>query len=309
MRIATIDVGTNTGMLFIAEVAGDGTLVPLHEARRFIRLGEGVDAARRVSEAAMHRLRAVLLEYKVLAATFGVTEIVIGATSASRDAVNQDALIDFVWRETGLHYEILSGAEEATWSFRGALSALDGLDGPCAVIDIGGGSTEIVVGEAMGAITARHSLDIGSVRLTERFFSQQPPRRREVARAVAFMTDTLDDAALPLRAALPLVSAAETPLLLALVHQGGMTWDDLGTPHVTITAATVQDWRRRLLTMTYDEVLALNPSLMQGRADVFPAAVLLFDTVLQVYGFPTCRVSPRSLRHGLALRYLAQHME
>ena len=304
MRIAAIDVGTNTALLLVAEVTAEGALVPLLEARRFIRLGEGVDAARRVGPAAMQRLRTALLEYQELARRHHATEIVIGATSASRDAQNQAELIDFVRRETGLRYEVLSGMEEATWSFRGALSAVDDLDGACAVIDIGGGSTEIVVGAATGTITACHSLDVGSVRLRERFFARQPPALEAVARAEAFITHTLDDASIPLDATIPLISAAETPLLVALVDRGVSAWDDLGTATVTLSADRVRRWRERLLAMPYDAVMVLSPTLMAGRADVFPAAVLLFDTVLRHFGLTTCRVSPRSLRHGLALRAL-----
>ncbi len=307
MRIAAIDVGTNTALLLVAEVAQDGTLVPLCQAQRFIRLGEGVDATRRVSKPAMQRLRTALLEYRALAQTYGVAEIIVGATSASRDAQNQAALVEFVHRETGLRYEILSGLEEATWSFRGALSALDGLGGSCAVIDIGGGSTEIVVGEATGRIAARHSLDVGSIRLTERFFSNQPPTLFEIERAEAFITHALDEAAISLDATIPLISAAETPLLLALVDRGVSSWNELDPAPVTLDADVVHRWRERLLAMTYNDVLALNPSLMTGRADVFPAAVLLFDTVLRHFGLSTCRVSPRSLRHGLALRFVARH--
>ncbi|MCH8962270.1 MAG: exopolyphosphatase, partial [Bacteroidetes bacterium] len=203
--------------------------------------------------------------------------------------------------------EILTGMEEATWSFRGALSALDGLDGPCAVIDIGGGSTELVVGETAGRITSRHSLDVGSVRLMERFFANQPPAVPEIERAEAFITRALDDAAIPLDATIPLISAAETPLLLALVDRDVSSWNELGSS--TLSARVVHRWRKRLLAMNHDEVLTLNPTLMTGRADVFPAAVLLFDTVLQHFGLSTCRVSPRSLRHGLVLRFVARVME
>lgn len=303
MRIAAIDVGTNTGMLLIAEVAEDGTLEPLHEARRYIRLGEGVDATRRVTGAAMQRLRTVLLEYQAMAAAYGVEDVVVGATSASRDAENRDELIDFVYKETGLHYEVLSGPDEATWSFRGALSALHDLEGPCAVIDIGGGSTEIVVGTAAGTITSQHSLDVGSVRLMERFFPDQPPQPSDVAKAEAFILRALEEAAIPIRESVPLISAAETPLIVALVDRGVSSWEELAAPRVTLETHTVHGWRTRLLTMSRDEVLALNPHLMEGRDDVFPAAVLLFDTVLTYFNLSTCRISPRSLRHGLALRF------
>jgi len=308
MRIVSIDVGTNTAFLLVADVEPGGRLVSVYEARRFIRLGEGVDASRQVSAAAMQRLRAALLEYKTLARDYDAEAVVVGATSASRDAGNRAALIDFVRRETGLQYEVLSGLEEAALSFRGALSAIDGLDGPCAVMDIGGGSTESVVCEATGGITARHSLDVGSVRLTERFFAGQPPADKAVRRAEAFVTRTLNAAAIPLDAAIPLISAAETPLLVALLDRGVSSWGNLGTDDVTLTAGTVRRWRERLLAMPYDAVLALDPTLMEGRADVAPAAVLLFDTVMRHFGLAACRVSPRSLRHGLALRYAAQRV-
>lgn len=306
MRLAAIDVGTNTAMLLVAEIGAGSALVPLHETQRFIRLGEGVDAARRVTAAAMLRLRAALLEYQDIAREYDVEAVVVGATSASRDAKNQVELIDFVRRETGLHYEILSGEEEAALSFRGALSAIDDLDGPCAVIDVGGGSTEIVVGQAGGGITARHSLDVGSVRLTERFFADQPPSPEAVARAEAFITRALDDAALPLDASTPLIAAAETPLLVALLDRGVSSWGELSGAAVTLPAGVVHRWRARLLALPYDAVLAIDPTLMTGRADVAPAAVLLFDTVLRYFGLAQCRVSPRSLRHGLALHYAAR---
>jgi len=305
MRIATIDVGTNTALLLVAEVGDDGAMVPVFEAHRFVRLGEGVDATRRVGAPAMQRLREALLAYRETARAYGAVEIVVGATSASRDAQNRDELVDFVRRETGLRYEILSGPEEALWSFRGALSGIDAPEGPCAVIDIGGGSTEIVIGETAGNLRACHSLDVGSVRLTERFFTAQPPDASEVDRAEAFIRHLLTEAALPFDAAIPLISAAETPLLVALVDRGKASWKALGTAPVALDAGTVHRWRRRLLTMTYEDVLRLDADLMEGRADVFPAAVLLFDAVLRHFGLAKCRVSPHSLRHGLALRFIA----
>jgi exopolyphosphatase/guanosine-5'-triphosphate,3'-diphosphate pyrophosphatase len=309
MTIATIDVGTNTALLLVAEIDAEGVLAPVYEARRFVRLGEGVDASRRISAAAMQRLRAALLDYCALARAYEADAIIVGATSASRDAQNKDEVIDFVRRETGLRYEVLSGLEEASWSFRGALSALDDFQGPCAVIDIGGGSTEIVVGDAAGGIAAGHSLDVGSVRLTERYFAGQPPAREAVERAEAFIVHALREAALPLHPAIPLISAAETPLLVALVDRGVSSWDELGRADVVLAAAAVHRWRERLLTMTYDAVMALDPALLAGRADVFPAAVLLFDTVLRHFGLDACRVSPRSLRHGLALRYATRRAQ
>ncbi len=306
LKIAAIDVGTNTALLLVAEVAG-GAMTPLCEAECFVRLGEGVDAAGYVTEAAMRRLRAALLAYRAVAEDFGATEIVVGATSASRDARNQADLIDFVRRETGLRYEILSGEDEATWSFLGGLSAFDDWQGPCAVIDVGGGSTEIAVGDRAAGVAFRRSLPLGSVRLTERCFSKLPPDPAESAHCEAIVRRTLSAADLPLDDALPLVGVDGTVVSLALLHAGASTWDELGTENVVLSAADVHAWRRRLLAMPREEILALNPAVMAGRADVFPAGVLLLDLIMQHGGASACRVSPRSLRHGLALRW-ARHI-
>lgn len=311
MRIATIDVGTNTALLLIAEV-GPGGMHPLHQAQRFVRLGEGVDAEGRIGAAALARLRAALLDYRALMETWQVEAVVVGATSASRDAENRDAVVDFVYRETGLPYEILSGEEEAAWTFAGAVSAFDDVTGPCAVLDIGGGSTELIVGAgAPGHFSAealhfRQSLNVGAVRLTERFFSAQPPAPEEVAAAEAFTRDLLARWRAPLDAAVPFIAAAGTATSLALVHGGAATWEALPPGADRLTAAQVAAWRARLLRLTVEEVLALNPPVMTGRADVFPAGILILDCYLRHLGVPRCRVSPRGLRHGLALRFMAR---
>ncbi len=305
MRLAAIDVGTNTALLLVADLGAAG-LTPLVEEQRFVRLGEGVDAAGRVGEAAMARLRTTLREYRQTAEAWGVEEILVGATSASRDARNRDDLVAFVRQETGLPYEILSGEDEATWTFLGALSAFDDLDGRCALIDIGGGSTELVVGEAGGGAEALHyrrSLDVGAVRLTERFFSQQPPHPSAVEAARTFTRRLLEEAAAPLDRSMPFVGAAGTLLALALVEAGAASWEALSTGDMILGAGVVRRWCERLLTLSFDEVLALNHVVLEGRADVFPAGVLVLDLVMTHFQIDACRVSPRGLRHGLALRW------
>jgi exopolyphosphatase/guanosine-5'-triphosphate,3'-diphosphate pyrophosphatase len=303
MIIAAIDVGTNTALLLIAEVGGGG-FTPLYTEERFVRLGEGVDATRRVGEAARSRLREALLAYRERARAYGAAEIVVAATSASRDAENKAELAAYVRQETGLSYEILSGEEEARWTFAGALSAFPPA-GRCTLIDVGGGSTEVVVGEADGEIRSRQSLNIGSVRLAERFFGAQPPAPADVARAEAFILRVLREAGVRLDPALPCVGAAGTLVSLALVDGGAASWAALPEAAV-LPAASVHAWRERLLAASYDEVLALNPPVLRGRADVFPAGVLILDVLLQHFGLPGCRVSPRGLRHGLVLRRMAQ---
>ncbi|WP_456428736.1 Ppx/GppA phosphatase family protein [Rhodocaloribacter sp.] len=311
MRLAVIDVGTNTALLLIAERAADGRLRALHEESRFVRLGEGVDAARHIGAAALERLRTALLDYRSRAEAWGAREILVAGTSASRDAENRDELIAFVRRETGLRYEVLSGEDEARWSFEGAASAFDERPGPCVVFDVGGGSTEIVAGTPGGALDAarltfRHSLDVGAVRLTERCFAAQPPTPAEIDAARTLIDRALG--AIPLPApGTPLIGAAGTAVSLALIHHGAHAWTGLPPGDVTLTRTDVCRWRERLLTASLDEVLGLNPAVMAGRADVFPAGVLVFERVMRRFEAPVCRISPRGLRHGLALRFFRQN--
>lgn len=314
-RIATIDVGTNTAQLLVADVAPPDVLEPRYEEQRVVRLGEGVDASRQVGAAALERLRDALLAYRTVAEAWGARHLLVGATSASRDARNRDVLVDFVRRETGLSYEILTGEEEATWMFAGAALAVEAAAGLGTVVDVGGGSTEIVcghlrAGDAADAIVYRCSLDVGSVRLTERFFEgRQPPRPEAGAGAEALIDAEVAAAAVPEGAGGLLIGAAGTARTLALVEAGVSAWEAIGAPTLVIEAATVGAWRQRLLQMTFEEVLALNPSVMQGRADVFPAGVLVLDAVMRGLGATACRVTPYGLRHGLALRFLRRCFE
>ena len=155
MRVAAIDVGTNTALLLVADVV-EGRVHPVHDEQRFVRLGEGVDAAGEVGPAPMRRLIEALEHYCREAERRGATRIVVGATSASRDASNAGEIVSLVRKETGLDYDILSGDEEARWSFVGAVSAFEDTVGEVVVLDVGGGSTEVIVGEvhAPGRSTA-----------------------------------------------------------------------------------------------------------------------------------------------------------
>ncbi|MEM6645055.1 MAG: exopolyphosphatase [Bacteroidota bacterium] len=302
-RVATIDVGTNTAQLLIADVH-DETMTPHFEESRVVRLGEGVDADRQVNAAAMARLRAALLDYRAQAERAGIAAeaVYIGATSASRDARNQAELIDYVRRETGLTYTIISGDEEARWSFAGAVSALGDMGGSCAVIDIGGGSTELIVGDAAtGALAYRHSYDMGTVRIAERFLASQPPSSNAVASAERFVRALLQATPPPIAPDVPFVGAAGTARVLGALHA-----QQIGapSPDLTLTRAEVTSWRDRLLDLPFGDVLALHPALLTGRADVFPAGLLILAAVMQHLNLPSCRISPRGLKHGLAMQLM-----
>lgn len=307
MRLAAIDVGTNTALLLVADVRREGQMTILHEAERVVRLGEGVDETGTISTAAMGRLARVLLTYRELIERHHTREVVVTGTSAARDARNQQELVDFVARETGIAFEVLSGTEEARWSFAGAVSAYSDRDAPCAVLDIGGGSTEVILGHPDQPPETAHSLDVGSVRLTERFLDEQPAPPGAIARAEETIAQALEEAGLTLDATTPLIGTGGTPICLALVE--GHTMDEIRSGTVSLPAAQVQAWRERLFTMPYEEVFDLDPRIMEGRADVFPAAVLILNTLLQRFDLPACHVSPRGLRHGLALRHAREQFD
>ena len=174
-RVAAVDCGTNTVKLLVADLDPEtGEAHELLREARMVRLGEGVDATGRLADAALDRLFAALEEYAGLVAAHDVSRLRFCATSAARDARNADVFAAGVESRLGVRPEVLSGAEEAALSFAGATRALGARPAPICVVDIGGGSTEVVLGDAAG-VAAGRSLDIGSVRMTERHLHSDPP--------------------------------------------------------------------------------------------------------------------------------------
>lgn len=311
MILATIDVGTNTALLLVARINSKGTLETLHDEQRFVRLGEGVDASGLIQTGALERLRKTLRAYKTTAESFGAERVIVAGTSASRDAKNGADLVEFVRREAALSFEILSGEDEARWTFIGAVSAFADLNGPVIAVDIGGGSTEIILGRVEASkpeaadFQFMRSVDVGAVRLTERFFSKLPPTREEIERAQQAIRVLLVEAGVPGDAGLPFIAAAGTATALGLLHAGIATWDENRVGSMTISFDDVSSWSRRLLTLRADQVLALNPPVLTGRADVFPAGVLILKVLMEQVHADSFRISSRGLRHGLALRFAA----
>ena len=281
-----------------------------------IRLGEGVDARRILSDAAIERLIETLREFQSLADHWNATGIKVVGTSASRDARNR--LVEIVEERTGLHYEIISGDQEADLSFEGALAGLPHLSGRIISCDIGGGSTEFVEGTSDGQILTRISIDIGSVRITERFFSSQPPRTSEVDAARGFIQESLKRLPFTEPASATLVGASDTHFLLlglqrALVKGEYSIWCSSSNPiwtrlrgtgvdSKTLSIEQVESWLECLTQMTVSEVMDLDPGNLKGRADVFPSAILIMFEVMNHLRHRSVAVSPWGLCHGVALR-------
>ena len=327
-RLATLDIGTNTAQLLVVEKTGR-ELRRVGDAERFVRLGEGVDAAGRIGSNAQERLLTALHQHVEAARAWGAERVVAAGTSALRDAANRTAVCRRIRQDLGVTVDILSGDEEATWSFAAACSPFGDLDGDAVVVDVGGGSTELIAGhepaaaDPTAAIRHRVSLDVGCIRLTERCLDGQPPSTAAVTEAERVIDAALASAGRPPAPDATLIGTAGTATALALVDAGPDSTagllrgeNDPATPTRiptrnpirsgrtggVLSRRTVRRWRDQLLQQPVDAIRALHPNAMDGRADVFPVGVMLLDRVMAHVGADRLHVSPRELRYGLAMR-------
>ncbi|MBL7977275.1 MAG: hypothetical protein JNN12_02960 [Bacteroidetes Order II. Incertae sedis bacterium] len=299
-RLATIDVGTNTVLLLVADVWPDGRVTTVYEEQRFARLGEGVDASRTLLPVAMKRVRDALLAYKSIGDVLGVQAIRVGGTSACRDAVNQAVLRDYLLKETGLYIEVLTGDEEAILAFQGATSFTDQVAGAVLVMDIGGGSTELVLGDATsGELHFRHSFDVGSVRMRERCFHQIPPSSKELETADQWLSACWHTLPFSVNAEQPtFILASGAGMALGLMEAGALAFDRKYMTRKILGHQVVSAWFERLLHTAPESLLALNPAVMHGRSDVFVASIQILHHFMQYFGLPEVYISGGEWRHG-----------
>jgi exopolyphosphatase / guanosine-5'-triphosphate,3'-diphosphate pyrophosphatase len=294
MRVAAIDQGTNTTRLLVAD-AEDGELEEVSKRVEITRLGEGVDARRRLLPLPITRVRNVLTDYRREAEQLGAERILLVATSAVRDAENGEAFLGEIEWSYGFATRLLSGDEEAELTFRGAS---DARVGTTLVIDPGGGSTEFVVGEA-GEIRSRRSIDVGSGRLTERFLHTDPPTRED-----------LEAAAEHVRSVLPppphvdnVVGVAGTITTLAALDLGLDEPEGFGTDGHRLTRGAVVAQRERLAALTLEERRHI-PGLHPDRAPVIVAGTVIVKEIIEWLG-GDIEVSERDILHGAALEAAA----
>jgi exopolyphosphatase/guanosine-5'-triphosphate,3'-diphosphate pyrophosphatase len=298
---AVVDIGTNTVLLLVARVDASGRIETLLDQQRVPRLGQGVDASRKLSDDAMDRVLAVLDEYALLIAPFHPERVVLFGTSAVRDAANREEFSRRVERRTGHRLEVLSGADEARWTFRGGVSGADG-EGRFTVIDIGGGSTEISVGDRTG-ISHHLSLDAGSVRLTERFFRSDPPSEADLEYAISYVEDQIAKAVRFPVSGTTLVGVAGTATTLAALDQEMMDFDVGRIAGYRLRVGRVESMFRDLSRRDSKSILALS-NMMRGRNDIITAGALILREMMSHLGFAECVVSERGVRYGIALREL-----
>ncbi|MGI8793104.1 MAG: exopolyphosphatase [Acidimicrobiales bacterium] len=296
MKVGAIDCGTNSTRLLIRE--GDRIVERL---MTITRLGAGVDRTRRLAPDAIARTIDVLSDYRITLDEHGVERVRMTATSAARDAANREEFFDQAERAVGARPELLSGEAEAALSFQGAASELDAGRGPFLVVDIGGGSTEFIVGttEPEGSI----SLDIGCVRITEKYLGSDPPHPGELSDAISVVRAHLDDVLreVPIvTEAKTLVGLAGSVTTVAAVEIGLATYDRDRIHHFRLTKAAVEDVFRTLATESLADRIH-NPGLERERADVIVGGALILAAVMRHFAFDECLVSEADILDGLAM--------
>ncbi|CAN5741987.1 Ppx/GppA phosphatase family protein [soil metagenome] len=304
MRLAAIDVGTNTTRLLIAEAKGDGYR-ELDRRLTFTRLGEGVDSDKVLQPGAMKRTLAAIAEFCSLCGEFGVERVQVAGTSAVRDAGNSSDLLEAAAKLSGSPAVALTGDQEARLSFWGATGDL--MASRCLVCDIGGGSTEFVMGAPSSEIAGRISLDMGSVRLTERYLLSDPPATEEILTMEAAIDDLLAQADGRITGAseAEFVGLGGTVTTLAAIYPGLDSDVPESVDRSSIRRQSLDALYRNLARMTLAERSRV-PVLPEGRADVIVAGAAILSRILAKWSFEHVVVSQKDILDGLLLQMLGR---
>lgn len=307
-RVAAIDCGTNSIRLLVADADPDtGELVDLDRRMTIVRLGQGVDRTGRLAPEALERTFAACREYAAIIKEHGAERLRFVATSASRDAENRDEFVRGVLDILGVEPEVISGEQEAEFSFTGATKELTGRDDlakPYLVVDIGGGSTEFVVGD--DHVRGARSVDIGCVRMTERHLVRDgavvdPPGEAEVAAVRADIEAALDLAqqSVPLGEARTLVGLAGSVTTVSAIAQNLPAYDSEAIHHSRVSYDRVREITESLLRSTHAERAAI-PSMHPGRVDVIGAGALVLLSIMERIGAAEVVVSEHDILDGIA---------
>jgi exopolyphosphatase/guanosine-5'-triphosphate,3'-diphosphate pyrophosphatase len=298
--IASLDLGTNSTRVLVAHPV-DAALDIVDRRNTITRLGQGVGATGRLDDQAVERTLDCLRGYREVLDRHRVERVRAAATSAVRDAANRDEFLDAVEAVVGVRPELLSGTDEGRLSFLGATSDLDPARGPFLIVDIGGGSTEFIVGT--DRVDGVVSVDVGCVRLTEKFLAHDPPLPEELSACISLTDAYLDDVARELPAsaeARTLVGLAGTITTVAAVELGLATYDRDRIHHFVLTRAAAEDVFRTLATEARADRIH-NPGLEEARADVIVGGCCVLVALFRRFGFDEMVVSEADILDGLAL--------
>ncbi len=299
---AAIDIGTNTVLLLVANV-DTGAVQVLHEEQRIPRLGAGVDESGNLSEAALQRVINALQEYQqMIKKKYPATEqIFVTATSAVRDAQNKEAFLSRVGDRTGLEVTVLSGMEEAQYTFAGAMSVLkeEGPEKEHVIIDIGGGSTEIAKGR--NSIRDRYSFDMGCVRFTERFLKNDPAREDEIALCREAIMKILDEYSFNFVDESQLIGVAGTVTSLAYIDKKLDSYNSKLLSGYVLSQKSISSYINEFKQYSSEELKSQYPEVLKGRADIFLAGLLILEGFMNKYSFQELITSTGGIRHGSIL--------
>jgi exopolyphosphatase/guanosine-5'-triphosphate,3'-diphosphate pyrophosphatase len=302
-RVAAVDCGTNSIRLLVADVTPSG-MRDVHREMRVVRLGQGVDATGVLAPEAIERTRVALADYTLIMRRKGVERVRMVATSATRDAANRDDFFAMVRATLGVEAEVISGDEEARLSFAGAVGELDPDDGPFVVVDVGGGSTEVVVGDLTDAgpvVRAARSVDIGCVRLTERCLPDDPPTAEQIEKARAVTAEILADAftAVPVEGVRTWVGVAGTVTTLSALAMDLPAYDS-----DVIHLSRLHRVAEGLLAMPRDQRAVLGP-MHPGRVDVIGGGAIVVEELARELharaGITELVASEHDILDGIAL--------
>jgi exopolyphosphatase / guanosine-5'-triphosphate,3'-diphosphate pyrophosphatase len=292
-RVAAVDLGTNSTRLLVADVE-DGRLEEVERRLTITRLGEGVDERRRLLPVPIARVRNTLADYRRELESLGATRTLAIGTSAIRDAENGEAFLGEIEWSYGFSTRMLDGIEEASMMLRGVAAGRAAPLGETLLVDIGGGSTELVLSQNGGTPEAV-SVDVGCVRVTERFLPSDPPAPDELAAAGSYVRSIL-----PVRPARAAIGVAGTVTTLATLDLGLAEYDPERTHGHRIPTATVERELDRLAALTLEERLRV-PGMEPGRAPVIVGGLVVLHEILDAYGLDEIEVSERDILHGAAL--------
>ncbi len=300
MRNASIDIGTNTILMLVGEIDDSFHITPINDYYEIPRLGKNVSVTKRLDDKSITRALTVLRRYKSLADEHKVDSVIALATSAAREAINGREFVGQVKNETGIEVEIVNGEREAYIGFIGAVSGSPYPDQPTLVVDIGGGSTELSFGVGLRPTVAK-SMDVGAVRVTEKFFRHDPPNSSELEGAARFIE--LELSRFPFSSIYPKVifGVAGTATTIALIVQHLDEFDLSAVTNYPLTVSGLKEVFQVIRNMSAVDILRLSKAT-EGRADVLVAGVLILMKVLEASNATELLTTDRGLRHGNLIR-------
>ncbi len=302
MRCAVIDIGTNTILMLIADIHSDGSISVITDEHFIARLGKGVDEHGNISQETFARTLKILSQLKIIANSYNVEKLKAFGTSALRTAKNSTEFIQFIKNRLSIDIQIISAKEEAELSYMGAISDFidESENNKFAVLDIGGGSTELVKGNETKIIEYA-SIDIGSVRLTERIFKKSPPDMEAINETTILVQKHIE----PLNSLsrdIKLIGVAGTLTTLAAIDLNLIEFDKTKVNHHLLTLNKIIEIYDQLKLCTIEQILNY-PSIHPLRADIILAGIIILKEIMKKVEKREIIVSDRGLRYGLLLEY------